>query len=60
VDKHARFRIVKHDVPQDEILNVSPSYGSRKGMLPPAMGGTVVLNQAEWIATRGATELEKI
>jgi hypothetical protein len=51
---------VKHDVPQDEILNVSPSYGIRKGMLPTAMGGTVVLNQAEWIASRGATELETI
>lgn len=58
--KTTRSRTVFHDVPQDEILEVLSNYGILPCMLPTQMGGSVVLNQREWIAQRWAIEMEEI
>jgi CRAL/TRIO domain len=60
VDKHTRSRVLMHDVPESEILDVLSSYGVQKYMLPTQLGGTVLLDQAKWIASRMAAELEDI
>jgi CRAL/TRIO domain len=60
MDKHARSRALMHNVPESEILDVLSSYGIQKDMLPTEMGGTVLLDQAQWIASRRAAELEDI
>ena len=61
LDKHGRFRILMHDVAtESELLDVLSSYGIEKYMLPTEMGGTVLLNQARWMASRRAAELEDI
>jgi len=58
--KSTRHRTLFHDVPASEILDTLAGYGIIKGMVPTEMGGTVVLNQQEWIANRWAAELEEI
>jgi hypothetical protein len=60
MDRHTRSRVLEHDVPESQILDVLSHYGIMKDMLPTEMGGTIELNQAEWIASRRATELEEI
>jgi hypothetical protein len=60
MDKRARSRSLYHDVPESEILDVLSGYGILKDMLPVEMGGTVQLDQSEWIANRRAVELEEI
>jgi hypothetical protein len=60
LDKHKRSRIIIHDVPESQILDALSSYGILKHMLPVEMGGTVLLNQAEWISNRRAVELSEI
>jgi hypothetical protein len=60
VDKRSRSRILFHDVPESQILGVLSDYGILKGMLPTMMGGTVRLDQTEWIASRRAAELGEI
>jgi hypothetical protein len=60
IDKNARSRILFHYVPESQILDVLSNYGILKKMLPTEMGGTVWLNQAEWIANRRAAELGEI
>jgi hypothetical protein len=61
MDKRGRSRMLMHDVAtESELLDVLSSYGIEKYMLPTEMGGTVLLNQAEWIASRRASELEDI
>lgn len=60
MDKHSRSRIMIHDVPESQILDALSSYGILKHMLPVEMGGTVLLNQAEWISNRRAVELSEI
>jgi hypothetical protein len=59
-DKRGRERNLEHNVPESQILNALSSYGILKNMLPTEMGGTVLLNQCEWIASRRAAELEEI
>lgn len=58
--KTTRCRTLFHDVPESEILKVLSNYGILPDMLPMEMGGSVVLNQPEWIANRWAVELEEI
>jgi hypothetical protein len=60
MSKELRARTLTHDVPESDILPVLSAYGIMPDMLPVAMGGTVVLDQAEWIATRRATEMEEL
>ena len=60
MNKDFRTRSLTHDVPEDDILDTLSKYGIEKEMLPVEMGGTIVLNQSEWIANRWATELEEI
>ena len=60
MDKHARSRILTHNVPDSEILDVHSSYDIQKNMLPTQLGGTVLLDQAKWIAGRRAAELDDI
>jgi hypothetical protein len=60
MDKHSRSRIILHDVPESQILNALSSYGILKHMLPIEMGGTVLLDQAEWMTNRRAAELSEI
>ena len=60
MDKHTRSRILQHDVPESQILDVLSHYGIMKYMLPTEMGGTVKFDLTEWIASRRAAELEEI
>jgi hypothetical protein len=60
IDKHTRSRILIHDGPESQILDVLSDYGILKDMLPTEMGGTVRFDQAEWIANRRAAELGEI
>jgi hypothetical protein len=59
-DKRLRERKQEHNVHESQILSVLSPYGIMKDMLPTEMGGTIELNQSEWIANRRATELEEI
>jgi hypothetical protein len=59
-DKAARSRTVFHDVPESQILDVLADYGILGEMLPTEIGGTVVIDQAEWITNRMAVELGEI
>jgi CRAL/TRIO domain len=58
--KRNRARQLLHDVPESQLLEVLSDYGIHKEMLPTEMGGTVELDQAEWIAKRRAAELMEI
>jgi hypothetical protein len=60
MDKRIRSRTLFHDVPESQIVDILSSYGILKEMLPTEMGGTVRLNQAEWMASRRAAEREEI
>ena len=60
VDKEARCRMLVHDVDERDIVEVLARYGIMKHMLPAEMGGTVKLDQVEWIANRRAVEMEEI
>jgi hypothetical protein len=59
-DKRARARTVIHDVPESKILDILSEYGIMKEMLPTEMGGTIRLNQSEWMANRRAAEMEEL
>lgn len=59
-DKRTRSRLLLHDVPVSEIVTVLSAFGILPEMLPSVMGGTVELNQLEWIADRRAAELQEI
>lgn len=54
-----RSRVQLHDVPETDIAQILCGFGILKDMLPTHMGGTVVLNQREWIASRRAAEMEQ-
>jgi hypothetical protein len=58
--KELRSRVRIHDVPESDIAQILCGFGILKDMLPIHMGGTVELNQSEWIANRRAAELEEI
>lgn len=58
--RSSRTRIQVHIVPEHEIVNHLPSYGIHAPMLPTDLGGTVQLNQLEWIALRRAVEMEEL
>jgi hypothetical protein len=60
INKHARSRIMFHDIPESQVLDVLADYGILKDMLPTEMGGTARLDQAEWIASRRAVDLGEI
>jgi len=60
MDKESRARLLMHAEREGEILDVLSRYGIQKDMLPTEMGGTIVLNQADWIAQRRAAEMEEI
>lgn len=57
--KHNRYCRLIHNVPESQLLAVLSDYGIYKEMLPTVMGGTVQLDQAEWIADRRAAELNE-
>jgi hypothetical protein len=60
IDKHTRSRHLFHTVPESQLLDVFSDYGILRNMLPTQMGGTVRLDQAEWIANRRAVELGEV
>jgi hypothetical protein len=60
IDKETRSRIKIHDVPESQILDTLSGYGIRKEALPTDMGGSITLEQAEWIADHRALELDEI
>ena len=60
IDKHARSRIILHDIPENQVLEVLAEYGILEDMLPTEMGGKIQLNQAEWITSRRSAELEDV
>jgi hypothetical protein len=60
IDKETRSRIQIHDVPDSQILDTLSGYGIPKEVLPTDTGGSITLDQAEWIANRRALELEEI
>jgi hypothetical protein len=59
-NKHTRTRKMFHDIPENQLLDVLSDYGILENMLPTEMGGTIRLNQSEWIAGRRALELKEI
>jgi hypothetical protein len=58
VGKHCRSRRLCHG--ESNLLDSLSECGILKEMLPTEMGGTVRLDQADWIATRRAAELKEI
>jgi hypothetical protein len=56
--KYGRFRRLCHE--ESNLLDSLSECGILKEMLPTEMGGTVRLDQADWIATRRAVELKEI
>lgn len=58
-DKRAHERTLIHDVSPTQILTVLAEYGILKDMLPTFMGGTIELNQSEYIANRESEEARK-
>jgi hypothetical protein len=61
VSKEFRTRTLSHNaVDERDVLQVLWSYGLQEEMLPTQMGGSIVLDQEEWIANRRAAELEEI
>jgi hypothetical protein len=59
-DKYSRSRMLRHDVPESQLLDVLSDYGILREVLPTEMGGTLLFDQAEWIASRRAAELGEI
>lgn len=59
-DRRGRSRMVIHDVPDSELLDALSGYGIHESILPTELGGSVVLNPAEWIESRRAVEMEEI
>lgn len=59
-DKRARARTIVHNVPESKILDALISYGISKEMVPTELGGSIVLNQREWMENRRAVEMEEI
>ena len=60
ISKEIRVRKLVHDVPESQLLDVLSEYGIYKEMLPAEMGGSILLDQAEWIASQRAEELKEI
>jgi hypothetical protein len=58
MDTASRARTLFHTVAESELLPVLADYGIQEGMLPTDMGGTLKLDQKEWVANRRAAELE--
>lgn len=56
--KSSRNRTLFHNVPDTEILDTLSTYGILPYMLPAEVGGTVQVDQSDWIAQRRALELE--
>ena len=54
--KRTRLRTVQHCVPKGEIFGSLSEYGILGHMLPTDMGGSVRLDQAEWMTDRRAVE----
>ena len=57
-EKRLRQRTMIHDVSPNQILSVMAEYGIFEDMLPNFMGGTIQLDQSEWIANRRSVEAE--
>lgn len=60
MSKEGRSRLKFHDVPECEVIETLAGYGILQHMIPTEMGGTLLLNQSEWIANRRAMELEEL
>jgi hypothetical protein len=43
-----------HDVTESQVLDVLSSYSILKDILLTVMGGTILLDQAEWVASQRA------
>lgn len=59
-DTRTRARTIVHNVPESTILDALISYGISKEMVPTELGGTIVLNQREWMENRRAVEMEEL
>ena len=46
--------------PERQLPDILSDYGIHVDMLPTGMGGSIHLDQAEWIANRRAAELMEI
>jgi hypothetical protein len=60
MDKHMRSRILIHDVPERQLPHILTDFGIHEDMLPTGMGGSVQLDQAEWLTNQRAAELMEI
>jgi len=60
LSKEERSRLKFHDVPECDVIETLAGYGILNDMLPTEMGGSVQLDQSEWIANRRAVELEEL
>ena len=60
MSRDLRTHTIQHDVPEDDIVESLANFGISRDMLPTCMGGTVDIDQSEWIANRRAVELEEI
>lgn len=58
--KEMRTRVLIHDVPEHEIAQVLSRFGILNDMLPIHMGGTIRLDQQQWMAERRSIEIEEI
>lgn len=60
MDRRTRSRTLMHDVPESGYVDLLSEYGISRDMLPREMGGTIELDQSEWIANRRALEMEEL
>jgi hypothetical protein len=54
MDMRTQSCTLVHYVPNSQILDDLSSYGILKNVMPTEMGGTIQLDQSEWIASRRA------
>jgi hypothetical protein len=58
--KEARARTLVHDDENSNYVGVLSQFGITREMLPIEMGGTVRLDQRQWMVERRAIELDEI
>ncbi len=58
--KEMRMPVLIHDVPEQEITQVLNRYGILNDMLPTHIGGTIRLDQQQWMAERRSIEIEEM
>lgn len=58
--KQSRVRTIFHEGSEEENLAALSEYGITASMLPECCGGTVLLDQKEWIAQQIALEMKEL